>query len=191
MIKIFLCTLIEMYDGREFIHDEFLLITDKEIGETLNKRVENIPSEKELRNKWEWNGKWWTNYGESAYTTGTIKEISEKDYLTLQKYIRTETEIEKENTLTSLKDYENLTLVDIPYNHLTKETLILLKREATYKECDNNNMNEFILPGSCFQNILDVYEEAPTYIQSKESIKQLKHFAKIFKDVELIRITYV
>lgn len=194
MLKIFLCTLIEMYDGREFVHDEFLLITDKEIGETLNKRVEQIPSDQELENEWKWEGKWWTNHGESAYTTGSIKEVSKKDYLVLKKYIRFEVETEKEYKSSSLEDYENLTLVDIPHDHLSDETLTLLQREAEYKECEKEdwiNNNEFILPGNCFQNILDVYEEAPIYIHSKESLEQLKHFAEIFKDVELIRITYI
>jgi hypothetical protein len=188
MKKIFLCTLIEMYDGREFIHDEFLLITDKEIGETLNKRVENIPSDSE-EDEWRWEGKWWTNDGESVYTTGSIREISEKDYLVLSKYIRVETEIEKEIKVSSLRDYNVLTIVDIPHKNLLDETLILLKREADYVDCDES-LNEFIFPGSAFQNIIDVYEEAPDYIHSEYTVDQLKHFAKIFKDVELIRITY-
>lgn len=80
----YLCTLIEMYDGREFIYDQYLVTTDQNIHNILEKHVENLTNQED--SDWAWDGKWWCNYGESAYTIGSVTEIPATDVGTLSKY---------------------------------------------------------------------------------------------------------
>lgn len=84
-MKNYLCTIIEMYDGREFVYDELLISTDQNINKVLMTHIENITDEED--DDWSWQGKWWSNDGESAYTIGSIRDVPDADKQVLQKYM--------------------------------------------------------------------------------------------------------
>lgn len=83
----YLCTIIEMYDGREFIYDQFILETDQDPYVTMEVKVQNITEDRE---DWDWNGKWWSDFGESAYTIGSVTELPDSHVAILSKYFNVE-----------------------------------------------------------------------------------------------------
>lgn len=85
-MKNYLCTIIEMYDGREFIYDQLLITTDQDVYKIMEVQVQNITHEDE---DWSWQGKWWTNHTESAYTIGSIREVLEVHKQVLVNYFET------------------------------------------------------------------------------------------------------
>lgn len=83
----YLCSIIEMYDGRQFVYDEFILETDQEPDKILEIKVRNITDDED---GWDWNGEWWSNYGESAYTIGNVRELPNSHVGVLSDYFRVE-----------------------------------------------------------------------------------------------------
>lgn len=83
-MKYYLCTITEMYDGREFDYSQYIVQTDQRIFDILEKHVENITDED--GEDWTWEGKWWSNCSESAYTVGAVTEIPHADISVLIKH---------------------------------------------------------------------------------------------------------
>ena len=79
----YLCCIVQMYDGREFIFDEFLIETEEDIYKILEVKIQNITDDED---DWDWDGKWWSNYGESAYTIGPVKEVPANHVSVLSNY---------------------------------------------------------------------------------------------------------